>query len=614
MYNNQNSVYAGVPYNDINWYDVDGQPFGTASNFNAMILKDAENIVDTKGAMAVGGNFHSARGLSLGYGNDGNLTGTGYSPNLVRFLVGGNVAMQGPLVVIGHVVVGGNFNAARGSTYMIGKNGSPNQVNELTRLYQANGGSRYWSVSDRGTNYAISSFDVPRFIPASRVNADTSKFFSDAQESLTRYRDCIANLQPNGTVTEHFHEWILRGNDPRQNVFLIDASPNGILNKEIRFEIPQGSLAIVRLRTGPAAHLQYGLWGREDLATRTLYVFEDAQHIFMEVPAAIWGSILAPQAMFHAHTTGGTVNGNAALGSLNMNATTGFEFHLYPFVGGVVCREAVPMPIPAPVPPPPPVVTPAPTPPPPPVVTPAPTPPPPPVVTPAPTPPPPPVVTPAPVPPPPPVVTPRPTPPPPVVVPRPTPPARIPAPMPAPAPAPCPACPPPAPCPPVPPCPQPAPCPPAPACPQPAPCPPAPPCPPQRPCPEIKPCPECPPPTVQIQPIPIPIPLPCPEPPVCEECMVKPGLIFGCIWGCDCKRDHEWEVRLYKNCGDNRKLLHCIKICNCGCFEFHVPYDDYYALEIRPLCISSRRHTKHMVACKPIITLKNIGVANLLML
>ncbi|HHX12205.1 MAG TPA: hypothetical protein GX731_05230, partial [Clostridiales bacterium] len=112
--------YTGIPYGDINWYDEEGQPFGTASRFNVIVFEDANNIVDTKGGMAVGRNFVSSRGLSLGYGNEGDLRDTGYSPDIVRFLVGSDVAMQGPLVVIGHVVAGGNFNAASGSTYMIG--------------------------------------------------------------------------------------------------------------------------------------------------------------------------------------------------------------------------------------------------------------------------------------------------------------------------------------------------------------------------------------------------------------------------------------------------------------------------------------------------------------
>ena len=282
MFSESNNNYAGIPLNDVRWYAVNGQPFGTASNFNAIIFGDANNIVDTKGAMAVGGDFVSQRGLSLAYGNDGKLTGTGYSPDLVRFLVGGNVAMQGPLVVIGHVVAGGTFRAAKGSTYMIGKDGSADQQQELTVLYDAPGGSRYWRLSDRNTHYAVSSYDVPRYIPAERVDADTEGFFEDARDSIMNFFDCILDLTPNGTVTEHYHEWILRGNDPVQNVFIIDVRPNGILNREIRFEIPMGSRAVVIFRTGNNAHLQYGLWGSEGLADHTLYVFEDATNIFME--------------------------------------------------------------------------------------------------------------------------------------------------------------------------------------------------------------------------------------------------------------------------------------------------------------------------------------------
>ncbi len=352
-YNNETASYDGVPYDDINWYDVVGQPFGTASHFNAIIFGTANNIVDTMGSMAVGGDFVSPRGLSVSLGTGPNLAGTDYDPRMVRFLVGGDVAMQGPLVVAGHVVGGGNFRAANGSTYLIGKDGTNEQVQNLTELYQSASGSRYWRVSDRGDHYVISSYDTPRYIPAGRINADVTRFFADAQDSINDFRDCIVGLQPNGTVTEQYHQWILRGNDPRQNVFVVDARPGGILNKEIHFEVPQGSLAIVIFRTGDNAHLQYGLWGNEAMATRTLYVFEDARNIYMEVPAAIWGSILAPQAMYHAHQTGGTVYGNAALGGLAVSASSGFEFHRRPFAGGVVCGEEAqvqPAPAPAPVP------------------------------------------------------------------------------------------------------------------------------------------------------------------------------------------------------------------------------------------------------------------------
>jgi len=622
MYNNYENKarsYAGVPYDDINWYDVVGQPFGIASYFNAIVFGDANNIVDTKGAMAVGGNFVSSRGLSLAYGDDGKLLGTGYSPDFVRFLVGRNVAMQGPLVVIGHVVAGGNFRAASGSTYMIEKDGTAEQVKELTDLYQANGGSKYWRLSDRDTHYAVSSYDVPRYIPAARIGADVEQFFANAKESISYYHECITGLQPNGTVTEHFHELILRGNDPVQNVFLIDVSPNGILNKEIRFEIPEGSLAIVKFKTGNNAHLQYGLWGDKRNANHTLYVFEDAKNIFMEVPAAIWGSILAPQAMYHAHQTGGNVNGNAALGAFAVAATSGFEFHLYPFVGGVVCMKMEPMPpeVPEEIPPRP-LPTPQPAPqmplPTPPRPMPAPQPMPPrPMPAPQPMPPRP-MPTPQPIPPRP-MPTPQPIPPRPMPAPQPIPPRPMPAPQPIPlrpipAPRPIPSTP--APCPTCPtqqPCPMPIPSPEAIICPPCRECPP-----PIIPilcptCPIPAPCPVCPEPItlIEFQPFPIPIPVACPEQECCQECLIIPGTIFGCIWGCSCCCDHEWEVKLYKICNEKKVLLHCIKMCSCGCFQFHVPYDGCYLLVICPV-----GQGKNSKTCRPMLTLKNVGVTNLM--
>ena len=545
MYHNSeknNLPHTGISYEDINWYDVMGQPFGAAMGFNAIVFGDMSNIVDTKGGMAIGGNFTSSRGLSLGFGNDGKLQDTGYSPDKVVFLTGGNVAMQGPLVVVGHVVTEDNFQAAKGSTYMIGKDGTKEQVQTLTGLYYADNGNRYWRVSDRNDHYIISSYDVPRYIPSERIGADVSKFFSDAKRSITQYHNCITAMEPNGAVTEHYHEWILSGNDPEQNVFVIDTGPNGLLNKEIRFDIPEDSLGIVVFRTGPDAHLQYGLWGEEAKADHVLYVFEDAKKIYMEVPAAIWGSILAPQAMFYAHQTGGTVSGNAALGGFVVGASSGFEFHLYPFVGGVACGEnskKQPSPQPAPQPTPIPSPQPAPKP-----------------------------------------------------VPQPAPrPAPQPSPQPAPKPMPqrpeqrpmqepvqCPVCPP---------------------CPKLQPCPP---------CPKAQPCPPCPDNVTKIFLEPVPIPIPYKEaecPPVCP---IEAGLIFGCIWGCSCCSNHDWEVKLYRGCAQDKKLIGRARLNCCGCFEFRVPYDDYYIISVCPIDQKSKS-----VDCKPVLALKNIGVKSLML-
>ena len=558
-YNNASMASAGLPYDNINWYNIDGQPFGPASKFNVIVLNDANNIVDVEGPVAIGGSFYSPRGFSAGFARDKSSRDNNYSPDLVRFLVGGNIAMSEPLVVVGHVVAGGGFRAGKGSTYLIGKSGNADQIEELKALYQANGGSQYWTPSDKGNHYLISSYDVPRYIPAGRIHADVSKFFNDAKESIESYKNCIENLMPNGSVVDNNYEWILRGNDPVQNVFLIDVSPNGLINKGIRAEVPQGSKVIVRLKTGPNAHLQYGLYGEESKSDRTLYVFEDATNIYMEESSDIWGSILAPQAMYHAHPTGGHVSGNAAIGSFAVNAASGFEFHYYPFVGGVMCPVPAPeVPQTSPAEEEQPVVCPE-----------------------------------CPVPPP------CPTCPPPVS-----------CPTPSPCPS-CPECPKQEPCPVCPECPKPEPCPACPVCPvcpecpKPEPCPVCPECPKPEPCPVCPVCPECP----KPEPCPVcPVCPECPKPepcPVCQECLIKPGVICGCIWGCRCGGFHDWDVKLYKRCHDTDTLLFCVRINVCGCFEFAVPYEGCYILKVR-----LAENCANTFWCKPIITLNNIGVAS----
>ena len=628
-YLNENGPISniGIPYDNIEWYDLDGQPFGLASDFNLIVFNDANNIIDVEGAVAIGGSFYSPRGFSAGFiKEERGQARMEYSPDLVKYLVGGNVAMSGPLVVTGHAVVGGGFRAAKGSTYLIGKDGTNGQLEDLKYLYQAPGGSPYWTPSEKEDHFVIPSYDVPRVIRASRIDANLPAFFEAARESILAYKDCIEDLNINGTINETSSEWILRGTDPVQNVFLIDARPNGLINKRIRIDIPDYSIAIIRFRTGNHAHLQSGAYGDRMHANRTLYVFEDATDIHMEVSSDIWGSILAPMATFHAHPTGGHVSGNAALGIFAVNATSGFEFHHYPFVGGVVCEEErIPTPVPAPIPRPMPIMSPAP------IEAPAPCPPCP-VPLPCPEcPPPPPCPAPVPCPEcptcPAPVVCPEcPTCPAPIVCPEcPTCPAPIVCPeCPiCPPPIPCPICPTPVPCPECPPCPAPVMCP---ECPPPVPCPTCPPCPAPLPCPECPTCPKCPTcpecpicPECPEQdteyvaiPVPIPIPItkecppcpPCPKCPECEECLITPGIIFGCICKCICCRPHQWDVMLYfvDNC--MKTLLYCEQLCGDDHFEFEVPYQGCYLLKICP-----SRGLRFCCTCKPKVILKNVGVS-----
>ena len=565
IYGKEADMIIGIPYKNINWEDIAGQPFGLASQFNLFVFGDANNIVDVEGAVAIGGSFYSTRGLSVGFEREDGQVPIGYSPDLVRYLVGDTISIKGPLGVIGHVVSGGSFRVAAGSSYYIGKNNSTNQSEGLKYLYQATGGSPYWIPSEKNNYYIISSYDVPRVIPASRISANVSAFFRNAKNSIDTFKDCIENLNTNGTISSNSYEWVLTGSDPKQNIFTIDARPNGLINKGIRFNIPNGSVAIVRLRTGPHAHLQYGLYGEERLANHILYVFEDATDIHMEQSSDIWGSILAPQAMFHGHPTGGHVSGNAALGGFAVNANSGFEFHLYPFVGGVNCMnnipsqiapEIIPTPNEAPLPE---GISP--------------------------------------------IKTPLPEGISPIKTPLPTNPMAAPCPPcpeVRPFPVPCPTCPEQRPCPACPNIPDQIACPTCPTCPEQITCPVCPTCPEQQPCPQNR-----------TEYIPIPFPVPMKESPraqicpACEECLVSAGIISGCVVDCDCCKNHEWDVMLFKIVDGKKALIYCITICHLGCFRFNVDYDGSYILKICPIkrsCISPN--------CRPKITFRNIGVAS----
>jgi hypothetical protein len=94
-----------------------------------------------------------------------------------------------------------------------------------------------------------------------------------------------------------------------------------------------------------------------------------------------------------------------------------------------------------------------------------------------------------------------------------------------------------------------------------------------------------------------------------KDCLIEPGKILGCIWGCGCCHNHYYIVKLYKVCGEEKILICSEKVGTCGCFEFNVPYDDCYVLEVCP-----EKTTRRNISCKPMLTLKNVGVASLMLL
>ena len=331
--------YTGVPYQDLRWQEVEGQPFGIGAGYNGLIFGNLENIIDSEGAIAAEGSIVSNRGMSVAFGRQGQPA-IAYDPFAVRFLAGGDVNIAGALTVVGNVVTSGDmFQAGPGSTYLIGKSDNPEQSEELAALYAANG-SPYWAPSDNGNHYVISSYDTPRYIPAARLSANVPAFFADAKASLTCRVQNIAALAANGATTARDSGFVLTGTDTQQNVFDVNWLQDGSLVGPISIETPEGSLNIVRIYSGDVLTVTNGIWGSMEQADHTLYVLMDARDVNMQVAAAVYGSILAPYTRWNANPSGGNINGNAVLESLYVPQGSGFELHWYPFVGGMTGLDA----------------------------------------------------------------------------------------------------------------------------------------------------------------------------------------------------------------------------------------------------------------------------------
>jgi hypothetical protein len=139
---------------------------------------------------------------------------------------------------------------------------------------------------------------------------------------------------------------------------------------------------------------------------------------------------------------------------------------------------------------------------------------------------------------------------------------------------------------------------------------PCPTCPEQIPCPSCPDCPKCPEckPEKETKYIPVPIPVPmrakAPICPACEECLITPGIIAGYVTGCNCKRNHEWVIMLYRIENEKKTLIKCLTICHSDYFQFEVNYNGSYLLKISP----AKRNCNS--SCKPILEFTNIGVTN----
>ena len=293
--------------------------FGAASRINLLAFQDADSIIDVEGNVAVGGDFTSQRGMSVGYG--GNGTGRAYS-DAIALLVGGNLTAS-QINTKGHVAVGGtytltNYNA---TDYTVGTKYS---AEALRSMY--------------GSNANISTSTASSYLikgPTAAVSIKPSKetignYFGGAYAYMSGLQDKLAALTVNGTMTSTDQKITLTGTDASLNVFEVDLSgSNGA--KEISINCPATSTVIVNVK-GTAISSGNPAWGNPSLTSKTIFNFTECTKLTMTGSTAFFGSVLAPGMILDVNGMSGNVNGNTIVKSL-LNSTTGFECHESYFSG-----------------------------------------------------------------------------------------------------------------------------------------------------------------------------------------------------------------------------------------------------------------------------------------
>lgn len=333
--NTRTDVQAGLPYGDIVWSNITGQPFGAAVYFNGLILGTLSNLIDVEGPVAVAGNCVSPRGMSVSYGSLGSRD-IPLSPLDVRYLAGGATQINGPLTVIGHAMSGTEaFLVGSGSSYSIGKSGVSGQLAELKSLYAASGGSAYWTPVDDSDCFVIPCYDVSRYLPASRAGSDPAAFFADASLALNHSAESLMGFSENGTVRLENGSFFLTGTDAAQNVFLVDLRGMTEFTGNIDLSVPEGSHSVVQLLVPDTLTIRSAFWGAAGKEQTTVFVISQPSALTLRFPTVLYGGLLAPQVSVYAATSGGNINGTTVLSELRVQESSGFELHWFPFSGGI---------------------------------------------------------------------------------------------------------------------------------------------------------------------------------------------------------------------------------------------------------------------------------------
>ena len=191
-----------------------------------------------------------------------------------------------------------------------------------------NGGENHNGNTLIDTNSSITQFNYGHAnqVSGNPFRMDVKTFFQQAEAELKSLTAKYKNFTSNGTVTNEYGALKLTGNDPKNNVFTLDAielqNANGV-----HINVPDGSTIIINVTgnavTFPSAQIFYNGQAAtidSDVCRRILWNLPQAQTLTGN-GVAIFGSVLAPYA--DSTLQNGQFNGTLIV----KNHTGSFEGH-----------------------------------------------------------------------------------------------------------------------------------------------------------------------------------------------------------------------------------------------------------------------------------------------
>lgn len=280
---------------------------GLGGVFNALIFGNFEaHGGDTDARLAVAGNANIPGGYSVGHVINGDPLPIFTDGETDIYIVQGDLH-EGNFGVNGNIVHGG---VRHGPQRWMSYNNLVRQVDLITFDEDGN-------VPDDGSGVTFEQLQAEMEIRSAVLGALEDRGVVEKDASL-------------GYVIT------LTGDDPELNVFNLSAEEWSVSSAGINITVPSGSTVLVNIHGESVEISGVGMTLDGVSPREVLFNYVNATSLTTS-GFAQRGSVLAPYAS--AHLIGGSIDGTAILGG-DVLTENGFEFHNWPFLGGI-CVEVL---------------------------------------------------------------------------------------------------------------------------------------------------------------------------------------------------------------------------------------------------------------------------------